>query len=259
MYTHFLSLLFASSMVLSQAYADYDHTHADIDKVLKTHVSLKKNGSTTFAYAKLKRKPVEFIRYLKNASKVTEKQFNSWTREEQIAFLINVYNGFTIQLVMDNYPTSSIKKIKGLSPSPWKVNFIRLLGKSMNLDNIETDWLRKKYNDPRIHFATNSSTVSSPHLRNEAYVASRLNEQLDDQVKTFVRNSSHNKINQADKKLELSKLFSWYKEDFTNADMSVQKFVSQYISDEKTIQAALQKNEYDVDYLDYNWDLNNTK
>lgn len=246
-----------SLFTVSTVSAAWDHTYADFDNVLKEHVKITETGST-FAYAKLKRKPVQFIRYLKNASRVSEKEFNTFSREQQIAFLINAYNGFTIQLVMDNYPTTSIKKIKGLSPSPWKVNFIRLLGKSMNLDNIETDWLRNKYNDPRIHFATNSSTVSSPHLRNEAYVASRLDEQLDDQARTFLRNARHNKIKPEEKKLELSKLFSWYKEDFTK-DQPLQKFVSKYITDDKNIQAALEKEEFSVDYLDYDWDLNRAK
>ncbi|MEK6554359.1 MAG: DUF547 domain-containing protein [Bdellovibrionota bacterium] len=262
MYTQVLSSLFAFFLILStatpQAQAEYDHSHADLDKVLKEHVTVKDDGNT-FAYAKLKRKPVDFIRYLKNASRLSEKSFNAFTREQQIAFLINVYNAFTIQLVMDNYPTPSIKKIKGLSPSPWKVNFIRLLGKTMNLDNIETDWLRKKYNDPRIHFAVNSSTISSPRLRNEAYVADRLNEQLDDQARLFLRNPAQNKINPIDKKLELSKIFTWYKDDFTKDQMTVQKFVSKYITDEKTVQASLEKEEFAVDYLDYSWDLNSTK
>lgn len=258
MYTSILSLLFAFLLVSSPAQASYDHTHADWDKVLKEYVTITPTGST-FAYAKLKRKPVDFIRYLKNASRVSEKEFNSFTSDEQKAFLINMYNAFTVQLVMDNYPTSSIKKIKGLSPSPWKVSFIRLLGKQMNLDNIETDWLRKKFDDPRIHFATNSSTISSPHLRNEAYVATRLNEQLDDQAKTFLRNEERNKLNTPEKKLALSKIFTWFKEDFTKQDMNVQKFVAKYITDEKEVQAALEKSEYSVDYMDYNWDLNNTK
>ena len=51
----------------------------------------------------------------------------------------------------------------------------------MSLDNIEHGTLRKKYNDPRIHFALVCASISCPRLRNEAYMADKLDAQLDDQ------------------------------------------------------------------------------
>ena len=253
-----VSTVFLLFLLTSVSTLAFDHSHVDFDQVLKNHVKKDEKGHTTFQYQKLQRKPVEFIRYIKNISRVSKSDFEKFSREEQMAFLINAYNAYTIQLIIDNLPTTSIKKIKGLSPSPWKVNFVRLLGRPMNLDEIESDYLRKKYNDPRIHFATNSSTKSSPHLRDEAYVAARLNEQLDSQTKTFLRNPDLNRLSISENKVYLSKLFSWFKSDFEQNGQTIYTFLAQHMTDDEKEKEFLKK-QPSLDYLDYDWSLNSAK
>lgn len=175
---------------------------------------------------------------------------DKWTEEEQLAYWINAYNAFTVELIIDNYPLESIKDIKRWNipflNTPWTIKFIKLGGKKYNLDAIEHKILRKQFNEPRIHFAIVCASISCPRLLNEAYTADRLNEQLDLQARHFINTLSKNRIS-ADK-LELSKLFSWFSGDFTENGTLIE-YLNKY--------ADVQINpDAEISYLDYNWKLN---
>jgi hypothetical protein len=114
------------------------------------------------------------------------------------------------------------------------------------LNNIEHDIIRKEFNEPRIHFAVNCASVSCPNLRNEAFVASRLNEQLDDQARKFINDKSKNNISA--NSAQLSKLFTWFKGDFTK-EGTVVAFINKYGTVKLSEKAK-------IDYLEYNWNLN---
>ena len=107
---------------------------------------------------------------------------STWSREQQMSFLINTYNAFTIKLILDNYPgITSIKDLGGLFiNSPWDKDLFRLFSKKTTLNFIEHQLLRKLYKDPRVHFVLVCASISCPPLRNEAYVAANLEQQLDD-------------------------------------------------------------------------------
>lgn len=168
---------------------------------------------------------------------------SSWSRNEKLAFWINAYNIFTIQLVVDNYPTTSITKI---TAKPWEKKFVKIGGTTYSLGGIENDVIRKKYNEPRVHFALNCASESCPNLLNKAYMPNSLTSQLTAQTKAFLNDGSKNKL-ESSKSVELSKIFDWYKEDF-NADGGVISFINKYRgSDLKSPK---------ISYLEYSWDLN---
>ncbi len=173
----------------------------------------------------------------------------NWSREEQIAYWLNAYNAFTVKLIVDNYPTESIKDIKNGIPfvnTVWDIKFIEIEGATYDLNNIEHGILRPQFKEPRIHFAANCASISCPRLRNEAYTAEKLEAQLTDQTRYFLSNPVKNKI--TSDKAQLSKLFSWYKSDFKK-NGSLEDFINKYSEvqiSEKT----------EIDYLDYNWNLN---
>lgn len=176
---------------------------------------------------------------------------NSWSGEEQIAYWINAYNAFTVKLILDHYPLESIKDIGAAIQipfinSPWDIKFIEINGDKLDLNNIEHSILRKKFNEPRIHFAINCASFSCPQLRREAYIADRLDVQLEEQAIQFINDSERNNI--APAHAEVSKIFSWFKGDFTK-NGSLKEFLNQY---------AKIKIEEDVkiSHLDYNWSLN---
>ena len=172
-----------------------------------------------------------------------------WTKAQQLAYWINVYNAFTVKLIVDNYPTESIKDIKKGIPfinSVWDIKFIKIEGITYDLNNIEHDILRKKYEEPRIHFAINCASISCPRLRNEAFTAEKLEQQLLDQTKHFLRSPIKNKITA--NRLELSKIFKWFGSDFKKKG-SLIDFLNQY----STVKI---NSEAKIDYMDYDWNLN---
>lgn len=175
---------------------------------------------------------------------------DSWTKEERLAYWINAYNAFTVKIVLKHYPVKSIKDITSFNipmvHSVWDLKFIEIEGHKYDLNNIEHQILRKKFDEPRIHFAINCASVSCPNLLNEAYLPESLEKQLQKQAVAFVNDNSKNKLGQEE--IEISKIFSWFKGDFTKKGTLVD-FINQY-AEEK-----ISKN-VSVDFLSYDWNLN---
>lgn len=175
----------------------------------------------------------------------------TWSKQEQLAYWINAYNAFTVKLIVDNYP---VKSIRDLGPSlkiplikdVWHYKFFKIGGVESSLDEIEHSILRKEFEEPRIHFAVNCASVSCPPLLNEAFMASKLEVQLDKVARGFINDSSRNKIT-ADN-AQISSIFSWFKGDFTKKG-SLIDFLNLY-SKVKIKPSAK------ISHLDYNWNLN---
>ncbi len=176
---------------------------------------------------------------------------NSWSEEEQLAYWINAYNAFTVKLIVDNYPTESIRdlgpKLKiPLVKDVWHYKFFKIGGQESSLDEIEHSILRKEFEEPRIHFAINCASVSCPPLLNEAFLPETLESQLDKVAKDFINDSSRNRITSND--IEISAIFSWFKGDFTKNGTLID-FLNQY-SMTKISQKAK------VSHMKYDWNLN---
>ena len=177
---------------------------------------------------------------------------NNWSKDEQFAYWVNAYNAFTVQLIIDNYPVKSIKDIKGgiaFVNTVWDVKFIKIEDQELDLNNIEHGILRKKFEDPRIHFVANCASVSCPSLMNEAYTADKLEEQLNKAGRVFLNDNSKNKLDPDNP--QLSPLFSWYKPDFTK-DQSLIEFVNKFLDEPINDNANVSKTDYD-------WNLNDIK
>ncbi|MGV3586890.1 MAG: DUF547 domain-containing protein [Adhaeribacter sp.] len=226
-------------------YAQSGVTHDAFSRLLKQHVG--KNGDVN--YKGFLKDSTQLNAYLKQLS--TNPPQNSWSTNDQLAYWINAYNAYTIQLIIRNYPLKSIKDIGSLIKipfvnTPWDIKFIRIGKNTYDLNNIEHDILRKKFNEPRIHFAIVCASVSCPKLLNEAYVGARINQQLEAQAKDFINDPTRNKVTPA--KAELSSIFSWFKGDFTKKG-SLPDFINKYA------EVKLRPN-VKISYLDYNWNLN---
>jgi hypothetical protein len=170
----------------------------------------------------------------------------SWSSAEQLVYWINAYNAFTIQLVLQHYPVSSIRKIGSWFQSPWKIDFISIGGKTYTLDTIEHEILRKTFKEPRIHFALNCASYSCPVLWNKALSSKHYSEELEDLARRFINDPKRNKI-QKDS-VEISEIFKWFQEDFVREE-SLISFLNRYSS--VKIQETAQ-----IQYLPYNWNLN---
>lgn len=175
----------------------------------------------------------------------------NWPKEDALAYWINLYNAATISLVLRHYPISSLKDIGSsfqipFVNTPWQLEFIKIGDNYYDLDNIEHNIIRKNFSEPRIHFALVCGALSCPKLRNEAYTGENLHEQLEDQARIFLNNPKKNRI--GDNKAELSKIFFWFKSDFTN-EVGLKDYVNKYL--ERPI-----PNDVNIEYSDYNWALN---
>jgi hypothetical protein len=247
----------------------FDHTHAAWTALLRKHVRLLRGGQATqVAYAGLEADRAALKAYLDSLSAVTPAAFSGWGQAERQAFLINAYNAFTVELILTRHPDlKSIKDLGSLLGSPWKPKWISLLGAKVSLDDIEHAMLRKRgvYDDPRVHFAVNCASIGCPALREEAFVAARLDAQMDEQTLRFMSDRTRNRYNAQRGRLELSKIFDWYGEDFRlghRGVASLPAFAARYAdqlaaapADRERIRAG----GVDIAYIDYDWALNDAR
>lgn len=209
--------------------------HAIFNDLLKKHVS--SDGNVNYNGFKSDSKTLQsYIDLLK-----TYQPIDSWAKEDKLAYWINAYNALTIDLILRNYPTKSIKDIK----DPWDQRLWQLGKKKYNLNDIEHKILRKM-NEPRIHFAIVCASVSCPKLQNEVFTPLNLEEQLTNATKEFLTDTSKNEL--SENNIKLSKIFKWFKKDFEQ-NGSLIDFFNQY--SEVSISNGAKKS-----YKDYNWDLN---
>lgn len=227
-----------------QAYSDNIKNsldHSTWDKLLKQNV--REDGLVAYEGFKADQKILnDYVQYL--SEQVPDK---SWSYEEQLAYFINVYNANTIKLIVDNYPVESIKKVDA-TISPFLKNFIFIGEKEFSLADIEKGFLQKM-NEPRIHFAINCASISCPKLLREAYTAENVNELMDRAAKEFI-NSDKNDISENSAKV--SEIFKWYKKDFLNQSESIIDYINQYAD------TKINPN-VELNYIEYNWDLNDVE
>ena len=201
-------------------------------------------------YAAIAQERAALRGYLDGMSRVTEAEFQSWSRPEQMAFLINAYNAHTVEKVLTRYPNlKSIWEFGRFFANPFRDPFFSLLGAKASLDTVEHEILRKKYSDPRIHYAVNCASVGCPMLREEAYVAVRLDHQLEEQARRFLSDRSRNRLR--DGRLEVSKIFDWFKEDFEPRDQYFQRYAGSL--------GLAPGASPPLVFLDYDWSLNDSR
>ena len=271
-----LSLGCALLLPAAPALAQLDHSHKAFDTLLKKHVVLLQAGRAgQVRYAGFKQDEAALKTYTGALSAVTDAEFKAFSKPQQMAFLINAYNAFTVQLILTKYPDlKSIKDLGGTFSSPWKQRFFKLLGADTHLDQIEHEMLRKKgvYDEPRVHYAVNCASIGCPMLREEAFTAGQLDAQLEEQTVRFLSDRSRNRYNPQREALEISKIFDWFKEDWQSGYKGIGKdqtpvasreqYFGKYaklLTDKPEEQALVAGGKADIRFLDYDWNLNDVK
>ncbi len=246
----------------SQGLAPFDHTHALWTALLSQSVTPEGTD-----YARIAKERQAFDRYLVGLQGVTTAELGTWTREQKFAFWINAYNAYTVRLIVENYPVASIKDL-GDKPfgSVFDKPFVPLhalhpSGRAtlLSLNDIEHGILRKQFTDARVHAAINCASRSCPPLLDEAFVADRLEDQLDSVMRRFVNDPRRNRLNRRTNTLRLSKIFDWFKSDFVRDAGGVPGYVARFADptsaggDTAWIAGARLQSE------PYSWQLNDTK
>ncbi len=249
--------------------------HDKYANILKEFV----NNHGMVDYKGLRRKRLEFRAMLQEFNKLERREYESWPRDDKIAFWINVYNLQKLRIITDNYPikpssriltifyrgTNSIRHIEGkISEHKFLV-----MDEEFTFSRIEKRFFRSEFGDPRVFFAISSVCLSSPPLRNEPYYGHNLSEQLDEQTKRFLSSPLAFGIDREKQKVYLSALFqsSWYGRDFIKKfaidrkfkdqpveTRAVLNFITNYISKENV--TFLETGNYTIKYMTYDWTIN---
>ncbi len=220
-------------------------THNIWDSLLRKHVS----PEGWVDYAGFIQDSSRLNRYLELLEGHHPNEKN-WSRDERLAYWINAYNAYTVKLITKHYPVESIKDIKSGIPfvnTVWDIKFIHIEGATYDLNNLEHGIIRPRFKEPRTHFALNCAAVSCPKLQNRAYTADKLDEQLTNAAEEFLANENKNKL--SEDKVQLSKIFSWYRGDFLDEADSIIGYINRYAPIEVSADA-------EIEYLDYSWALN---
>lgn len=244
------------------AQAGFDHQYSAWNTLLKKHVRWLPDGKQSRVnYKGFVADRAALMEVLAALSAVPQASFDGWSKPQQMAFLINAYNAYTVELILTKYPDlKSIKDLGSFIQSPWKKKFFTLLGAERHLDWIEHEQLRARYPEPRVHTAVNCASIGCPALRDEAFTATRLDAQLEDGMRRFLGDPTRNRV--AGGKVEVSAIFKWFKEDFQNGHRGFRQVedvfaaYAEQLRNKPDEQAALRAKRLPVAYLDYDWSLN---
>ncbi len=256
-------LLLAAAAVLpvrapvqAQSTASVGHTtapstfdHARFDALLRTHVVDGLVDYAAFARA------VEFTQYLASLDRA---ELSGLDENERLAFWINVYNAYTIQLIASEGETQSIRNIEKTFgvlrlKGPWSRPFVRAAGRVLTLDAVLHTILRAEFAEPRVHFALVYGALGSPPLRGEAYTGDKLDAQLHDQGDAFLRRSP-TKNSMDSLSVQLSPVFTYYRRDFATTRAELGRFLAPWFEgDQRT---RLESGRFFERQTPFDWALN---
>ena len=218
--------------------------NAEYNTFLSKYVSAV-NGINLVAYDKVTPEDRAILRsYIE---KLSAMDIEALPRDAEMATWFNLYNAKTIELILENYPTKSIRKIS----NPWKRDRLVVNGKKMSLDDIEHGTVRKKYDEPRVHYAFNCASIGCPNIKSSAWEASSLEADLVQASRDFI--GSERGVSIQGNKIIASSIFKWYKKDFGGNEAGILAHLRQYATGSK--KAALDAAS-DINKYDYDWDLN---
>jgi len=254
--------------------------HDKCADILKNHVDDK--GMVD--YKILDRKKLELKELLDEFNNLDPNEYDSWPKEDKIAFWINAYNIQMLRIIADNYPIESTRfhrliwppaSIRHIPPrseiraSKWNEYKFLVMDEQFTLAEIEQRFFRKEFDEPRVFFAVSQASRSGPPLRNEPYYGCKLYEQLDDQAKRFLSNPLAFGIDREGRMVRLSAIFqpTWYGKEFIHkygtdknfkdhppTVRAVLNFITNYISPQDV--SFLEVGSYSVEYIKYDWRLN---
>ena len=229
--------------------------HGLFDGLLRSHVAKELVDYEAFARAPAM---PEYLAKLEQARPET------LSEPERLAFWINVYNAYTIQVINAFGHGKSIRDIAilgrdGKPVSAWKAPVVRVGGHTYTLDEVEHDLIRARFREPRAHFALVCAAIGCPPLRSEAYVGDRLESELDDQARSFLYGRSKGcRVDAANGIVYLSQIFVWYRDDFGANDAAVGRFIARYLP-ETPERRVLMSGRFRLVPIPFDWGLNDLR
>ena len=226
--------------------------HAEWAALLGRYLHADPGGINRFAYGAVT--PADHARlktYIARLQTISPRALNA---HEQHAFWINLYNALTIEVVLDHYPVKSIRDISSgwFTFGPWDLPLATVAGRSLTLNNIEHDILRKNWRDPRVHYALNCASLGCPNLAPLPYSGGSLDRELDTAAHAFVNHPRAVWLRNG--RLVLSNIYNWYAKDFGDGSYAaviahIRHYADATLAAQLTRQATMSAYQYD-------WQLN---
>lgn len=238
----------------------FDSSHALWTEVLSACVR-----GDAFDYRKLKADRSKLDAYLGSLEAVMPEEFAGWKREQQFAFWIDAFNAYTVKRVVDAYPIESIRDLGDDRQSVWDQEFIplgRLFpeagDRKLALNDLEDKILRPKFKDARVHAALHRAARGSPPLLGEAFVADKLDRQLDAQVERWLGDPDRNRFDRKSSTVSVSRIFDWYKDDFVREADSVRRWLEKHAPEAEHEWLSNAK-DLKIELLEYSWKLDDAR
>jgi hypothetical protein len=231
-------------LVAASACSAFDHTHELYDTLLHRYVCIEGVELDSMRSDTL----IPAIKA--HFESVAKGDYNAWEPDKRLAFLLNMYNFYTLIVIFDNYSRIT-KSIKDIAEDPLEKKFIPFLGGQISLNYILHELLRKKFEEPRIHFALATGEArSAPSLFEQAYYWENVDWQLDTVAIRFLTEKLRQKNRIEGKTVWLAKMFEWYGGDFNEKYTSCRKYVTDLLG---------LKGQYVFDFLEFDWSLNKVR
>ncbi len=243
--------------------------HDDLDRFLRRFV----DGEGRVAYAAARSDREDLDRYLSALARTSPDSHPERfpAEADRLAYWINAYNAFAISLVLHEYPVASVKDVRALGPLsfllPRLTDFfllrrVTLGGASTTLYGLENWLIRRRFDDPRVHFALNCASGGCPRLPVRAFTGAQLEEQLARQTARFLAEPRNLRLDPERGRIHLSSIFSWYEGDFTgwvadhHPDQEPSLLTYVRLHAEPARQAAIAADDWQVEFIPYDWALN---
>jgi hypothetical protein len=219
--------------------------HTLFDEILRAHVQ-----RGLMDYRDLKAKDAgKLQQYLQQLAAADPTRFAS--RDDELAFWLNAYNAGVISKVLARYPDiKSVMDVKGF----FDAKDLKVAGRARSLGEIENQIIRPKFKDPRVHWILVCAAMSCPPLPNRAMEGATLQKQLDAAARFVVNNDKYVQIDQKAERVRLSRIMSWYKQDFVDKHGSLEAFMLRYA--EPARRKQLEAGKYAIEFMQYDWALN---
>ncbi len=235
-----LLLLFFSITILGHTLPSPRADHSVWNDLLMMNV----NGYGKVDYKSIRKEQGKLSKYLielKNHAPAED-----WSKEETMAYYINLYNAYTVKFILTKYPVVSVKDVRFSGKDLWAIKLVKVGNNVFNLNHIENSILRKM-KDPRIHFAINSGANSCPRLMAGAFTEKNLEASLERLTSKFINDVYFNEI--SPKKVKISKLFELHYQDFITNKQTLIDYINKYSKTKINANAKLA-------FKPYNWRLN---
>ncbi len=227
--------------------------HAAWERFLNTYVAPSPDGVNRVAYGRVTDADKQALRdYLDRLRLIDIQRF---TRDEQRAYWINLYNALTVMLILDHRPVASIVDID-ISPGllargPWDRKLIEIAGEPVSLNDVEHRILRPIWRDPRLHYAVNCASLGCPNLLPTAFTGANGEALLEAAAHAYVNHRRGARIEGG--RLTVSKIYAWFADDFGGGDEAVIGHLKRYA--EPPLKQALE-GRVAIDDYEYDWGLN---